>query len=111
MHDLTRVQFDSFDSLGFTSNSTAQREEFVRTGRMQEWLAADKRAQWGNEYITNSTREQRKTIVQAQGGLEAHLKWYRSFVEGINSADEKGKIYSNQTFVSVCQLLMCCRRE
>jgi len=63
-------------------------ENFNPIGALQEWLAADKRAEYGNDFITNSTREQWKNIVRAQGGVEANLKWYKSYLRGINSADE-----------------------
>jgi soluble epoxide hydrolase/lipid-phosphate phosphatase len=88
------IQLDSFYSLIFSTNATAARKDLVEIGRLQEWLTGDGRAQYGNEYITNSTRELWKATIRAQGGLKAPLKWYRAFLEGINSGNEKGE---NQT--------------
>ena len=45
-------------------------------------------AEYGNDYITNSTREQWKTITRAQGGVEAAQRWYKALLRGINSEDE-----------------------
>jgi len=89
---LTTVQLDSSYSLLFSSNTPKEWvENFNTIGALQQWLVADRRAEFGNDFITNSTREQWKTIVHAQGGLEAGLKWYKSYLRGINSADANGK--------------------
>ncbi|THY80317.1 alpha/beta-hydrolase [Aureobasidium pullulans] len=86
---LTAVQLDSLYSLMYSSDTPkVMVENFNTIGALQEWLAADRRAEFGNDFITNSTREQWKTITRAQGGLEAGLKWYKSYLRGINSADE-----------------------
>lgn len=45
-------------------------------------------AEYGNDYITNSTREQWKTITRAQGGIEAAQKWYKALLQGVNSKNE-----------------------
>jgi soluble epoxide hydrolase/lipid-phosphate phosphatase len=45
-------------------------------------------AEYGNDYITNSTREQWKTITRAQGGVETAQRWYKALLRGINSEDE-----------------------
>lgn len=89
---LTTLQLDSLYSLMYSSDTPkVMVENFNTIGTLQEWLAADRRAEFGNDFITNSTREQWKTITRAQGGLEAGLKWYKSYLRGINSADEDGK--------------------
>ena len=88
---LTTVQLDSAYSLMFSSDTPkVMVENFNTIGALQEWLSADRRAEFGNAFITNSTREQWKSITRAQGGLEAGLRWYKSFLRGINSADEDG---------------------
>ncbi|KAH6613068.1 Alpha/Beta hydrolase protein [Boeremia exigua] len=88
-HVLMDKHLDSLFSLYYTSATpTTWIENFNTPGKLQEWLAADKRAEFGNEYITNSTREIWKSIVKAQGGLEAPLKWYKAFLQGVNSKDE-----------------------
>jgi len=93
-HKLTTVQLDSAYSLMFSSDAPkVMVENFNTIGALQEWLAADRRAEFGNDFITNSTREQWKTIIRAQGGLEAGLRWYKSFLRGINSADEDGMMH------------------
>lgn len=80
---------DSFYSLHYSSNTpTDWIEHIAKIGAFQEWLAADRMAEYGNDYITNSTREQWKTITRAQGGIEAAQKWYKAFLQGINSGDE-----------------------
>ncbi|KNG48507.1 alpha/beta-hydrolase [Stemphylium lycopersici] len=88
-HVLMDANLDSLYTLLYTSNSTTWIENFNEPGGLEKWLAADRRAAYGNEYITNSTREQWKAITRAQGGLEAPLKWYKSFMQGVNSADEE----------------------
>jgi len=91
-HKLTTVQLDSAYSLMFSSDTPkVMVENFNTIGALQKWLSADRRAEFGNDFITNSTREQWKAIIRAQGGLEAGLKWYKSFLRGVNSADEDGK--------------------
>ena len=91
---LTTVQLDSAYSLMFSSDTPkVMVENFNTIGALQKWLSADRRAEFGNAFITNSTREQWKTITRAQGGLEAGLRWYKSFLRGINSADEDGKMF------------------
>jgi len=88
---LTSVQLDSAYSLMFSSDTPkVMVENFNTIGALQEWLSADRRAEFGNDFITNVTSEQWKTITRAQGGLEAGLKWYKAFLRGINSADEDG---------------------
>jgi len=89
---LTTVQLDSLYSLMYSSDTPkVMVEDFNTIGALQGWRAADRRAEFGNDFITNSTREQWKTITRAQGGLEAGLKWYKSYLRGINSADKDGK--------------------
>ena len=80
---------DSFYSLIYSSNTpTDWIEHIAKIGASQEWLAADRMAEYGNDYITNSTREQWKTITRAQGGVEAAQRWYKALLRGINSEDE-----------------------
>ncbi|KAH6862970.1 Alpha/Beta hydrolase protein [Alternaria alternata] len=86
---LTIAKLDSFYSLIYSSNTpTDWIEHIAKIGASQEWLAADRMAEYGNSYITNSTREQWKTITQAQGGVEAAQRWYKALLRGINSKDE-----------------------
>ncbi|THX79719.1 alpha/beta-hydrolase [Aureobasidium pullulans] len=88
-HVLLDAHLDSLYSLMYSSDTPkVMVENFNTIGALQEWLAADRRAEFGNDFITNSTREQWKTITRAQGGLEAGLKWYKSYLRGIKSADE-----------------------
>ncbi|KAI4680729.1 uncharacterized protein J4E84_007869 [Alternaria hordeiaustralica] len=88
-HVLLDAHLDSAYSLMFSSDTPkVMVENFNTIGALQKWLSADRRAEFGNDFITTSTREQWKTITRAQGGLEAGLRWYKSFLRGINSADE-----------------------
>ncbi|KAG9189383.1 hypothetical protein G6011_06251 [Alternaria panax] len=88
-HVLLDANLDSLYTLMYTSNSPKEMiENFNTIGALQEWLAEDRRAVYGNDFITNSTREQWKATTLAQGGLEGGLKWYKSYLQGINSADE-----------------------
>ncbi|KAH6865264.1 Alpha/Beta hydrolase protein [Alternaria rosae] len=88
-HVLLDAHLDSLYSLAYSFNAPkVMMENFNTIGALQEWLAADRKAEYGNDFITNSTREQWKTIVRAQGGVEANLKWYKSYLRGINSVDE-----------------------
>jgi pimeloyl-ACP methyl ester carboxylesterase len=80
---------DSFYSLHYSSNTpTDWIEHIAKIGAFQEWLAADRMAEYGNDYITNFTREQWKTITRAQGGIEAAQKWYKALLQGVNSKNE-----------------------
>ncbi|THW88940.1 alpha/beta-hydrolase [Aureobasidium pullulans] len=88
-HVLLDAHLDSLYCLMYSSDTPkVMVENFNTIGALQEWLAADRSAEFGNDFVTNSTREQWKTITRAQGGLEAGLKWYKSYLRGINSADE-----------------------
>ncbi|RYN47470.1 hypothetical protein AA0118_g12211 [Alternaria tenuissima] len=83
------ASLDSFYSLHYSSNTpTDWIEHIAKIGAFQEWLAADRMAEYGNDYITNSTREQWKTITRAQGGIEAAQKWYKALLQGVNSKNE-----------------------
>ena len=88
-YKLTIAKLDSFYSLIYSSNTpTDWIEHIAKIGASQEWLAADRMAEYGNSYITNSTREQWKSITRAQGGVEAAQRWYKALLRGINSEDE-----------------------
>ncbi|KAH6638715.1 putative epoxide hydrolase 2 [Boeremia exigua] len=108
-HTLMDANLNSMYSLYYTSNTTNWVEHFNKVGMLQKWLAADQTAEYGNEFITNSTREQWVSITRAQGGLEAPLKWYKAFLQGINSADEddirstSGKIEQPSLFIAAEQ--------
>lgn len=83
------MKLDSFYSLVYSSNTpTDWIEHIAKIGASQEWLAADRMAEYGNDYITNSARERWKTITQAQGGVQAAQRWYEALLRGINSEDE-----------------------
>lgn len=60
-------------------------------GALKRWLLADGRIPFQNEFLTDVTLAQWRTIVRAQGGMDGPLKWYRAMMRGYNTADENGK--------------------
>ncbi|KAJ4982905.1 epoxide hydrolase, partial [Stagonosporopsis vannaccii] len=78
---------DSAYSLWFTNNATYQKEHLAPLGQLERWLSEDRQAPYGSAYVSNVTKEQWKTIVKAQGGLDGGLKWYKALLSGLNQAD------------------------
>jgi hypothetical protein len=60
-------------------------------GALEQWLLADGRISFYNEFLTEVTLDQRRTIILAQGGMEGSFKWYRAMMRGYNTADEQGE--------------------
>ncbi|CAG5186751.1 uncharacterized protein ALTATR162_LOCUS11693 [Alternaria atra] len=109
-HVLMDSNLDSVYSLFYTSNTTNWVEHYNKVGALQTWLAADRRAEYGNEFITNATREIWKSITRAQEGFEAPLRWYKAFLQGINSADED-EIRSTSGMIEQPALFIAAQRD
>jgi hypothetical protein len=60
-------------------------------GALEQWLLADGRIPFHNEFLTEVTLDQWRTIMLAQGGTEGSFKWYRAMMRGYNTADEQGE--------------------
>ncbi|KAH8635681.1 alpha/beta-Hydrolase [Alternaria alternata] len=60
-------------------------------GALERWLLDDGRIPFHNEYLTDVTLAQWRTIVQAQGGMDGANKWYRAMMRGYNTLDEECK--------------------
>ena len=60
-------------------------------GALEQWLLADGRIFFYNEFLTEVTLDQWRTIMLAQGGMEGSFKWYRAMMCGYNTADEQGE--------------------
>ncbi|KAH6628994.1 Alpha/Beta hydrolase protein [Boeremia exigua] len=58
-------------------------------GALERWLLDDGRIPLETEYLTDVTRAQWRTIVQAQGGMDGANKWYRAMMRGYNTVDEE----------------------
>lgn len=60
-------------------------------GALERWLLDDGRIPFHNEYLTDVTLAQWRTIVRAQGGMDGANKWYRAVMRGYNTLDEECK--------------------
>ncbi|KAL1801721.1 hypothetical protein ACET3X_002063 [Alternaria dauci] len=88
-HVLMDTHLDSIYSLHFSHNMPNDWiENVAKVDGLESWLAADRRAEYGNEWVTNTTRAQWQATTRAQGGVESAQKWYKAMMRGINSADE-----------------------
>ncbi|KAI5364469.1 hypothetical protein J4E82_011411 [Alternaria postmessia] len=63
-------------------------------GALEQWLLADGRIFFYNEFLTEVTLDQWRTIMLAQGGMEGSFKWYRAMMRGYNTADEQALMAS-----------------
>jgi len=74
-------------------------------GALEQWLLADGRIPFHNEFLTEVTLDQWRTITLAQGGTEGSFKWYRAMMRGYNTADEQGQWICAFTPLFSCSLV------
>ncbi|EPE31181.1 alpha/beta-Hydrolase [Glarea lozoyensis ATCC 20868] len=78
----------------------------TEVGALERWLHADGRIPFQNEFLTDTTLAQWRTILQAQGGMDGPFKWYRAMMRGYNTADEQALKLSTSPIVTKRSLLI-----
>ncbi|KAJ4985016.1 epoxide hydrolase [Stagonosporopsis vannaccii] len=75
-------------------------------GALERWLLADGRTPFHNEFLTEVTLEQWRTITIAQGGTKGSFRWYQAMMRGYNTADEQALRASVDPMITKRSLLI-----
>ncbi|EHL02881.1 putative epoxide hydrolase 2 [Glarea lozoyensis 74030] len=99
------VQLDALYNIAYGTDITWA-PNITEVGALERWLHADGRIPFQNEFLTDTTLAQWRTILQAQGGMDGPFKWYRAMMRGYNTADEQALKLSTSPIVTKRSLLI-----
>lgn len=91
-------QLDAVYNIAYGTDSTF-RPNISEPGALEQWLLADGRTPFQNEFLTEVTLAQWRTIALAQGGMSGSFKWYKAMMRGYNTADEEGECMCEIVFL------------
>ncbi|KAH8886021.1 hypothetical protein GQ53DRAFT_828392 [Thozetella sp. PMI_491] len=105
-HENGKYFLDALYNIAYGTDITWD-PNITAVGVLEHWLLVDGRTPFQNEYLTDVTLAQWRSIVQAQGGMDGPFNCNRAMMRGYNTADKEAfkastsPIVTKRTFLIV----------